>query len=121
MPAFAPQQRTTDATPLLVYTSISIPSDSVSRVPVYVFAFDHSLGVAYWAGVFAVRRLSDGTVSFVGSFTKTASPAAAGWNVVLSVLNGELYVTITGAAGVTVDWLITNDDSFSMVGVYQGS
>jgi hypothetical protein len=119
MPYYKPGEQTTDATPKEVYLSIGTSPDSLSRLPVYVFASDHAGNVAYWSGALVIRVLLNGALAFVGSLTKTSSPGAAAWTASIVVgADGNLYTRITGAAGVTVDWLITNDDIFSMVGAY---
>ena len=118
MPQAAPSHRTVDATPINIICGANTPDDSVARAPVMVFAFDHEVGVAVWSGVLSIRRLADGTLAFVGTLAKVASPSAAAWTVSLKMADNAIWATCTGAAGVTIDWLMMNDDPFSMVGTF---
>jgi len=113
-----PNVRTNDATPTDFRLEMTPQPDSIMRIQFHVFASDHGLGSAYWGGVFGLVNRANGTRALVGAFdTHRNSPSAATWTATLALgADLEPHFLVTGAAGVTVDWLCTNDEPLTMLG-----
>lgn len=122
MPNYLPNAQTVDATPQDVYLGVSIEPDALCRVPVYVFASDHAGNVAFWRFDVTARRINEGPLAIapVATLSHVNTPGASTWLASVVVVNGVLYVRITGPIAAVVDWLATNDDAFCMVGPFGG-
>lgn len=119
----APVARTTNATPQTINGSLpQLEEDQLLRSTLFVFANDHGSGQAYWEFRVLLRRMVGAQT--LGTFTqivKNNTPSAAAWTAVGSVAaNGQVVVTITGAAGMTIDWLATGEDAIGMLGAFTG-
>lgn len=112
-----PQNQTTGLTSITVPIGGQIPEDSVCRMPLYVFAFNHDLAVALWRITVTTRRIGSDDATLIQNSTKDASATASTWLAVVSLAQGgDMQVTLTGGIGQTVDWLPTNDERFCMSG-----
>lgn len=114
-----PQGQTTDLTPLTLGGGPGPPEDSVCRLPFFVFASDHNGDVAQWYWLVATRRVGSGTTTILtGTPDVKKSAGAATWTATLAFADDRINATVTGALGVTVDWLQTSDDLFCMAGPF---
>ena len=119
---YLPAARTTNANPLTFGGfGPQLPEDAVARGTVFVFATDHNGRQAYWEFRMLLRRQPGAQQAAV--FTQIVRHGTSGtstWVVTCSVdpANGQVQVTVTGAAGVTVDWLATTDDVLGMQGSF---
>jgi len=116
----APQLRTTNAS-WTAYGTLAIPADAVSRVVLDFFASDHAGDAARWKLEASVRREGDGAVAYVGILNaiqtfvhKTAGAAA--WDVRLVLGSTAIALDVKGGLATTVDWLVENEQVFSMEG-----
>jgi hypothetical protein len=122
MPAFAPGVQTTDAAQVEYNLGVTVPPDSLSRVPVYVFASDHDGDVSVWFFRVAMRRVGDATPGVVFNTPERQNSAGALlWTATVAInSSGQLVARLTGALARTIDWLIVNDDAFTMEGPFAG-
>lgn len=101
------QVRTTDATPTeVVRLTLSLQTGYTGQVN--VIGVDSGNGaLRVIRASFAIKRLNGGAVS-VGAPVVVASHAdasATSWTIASSVNGNDAIVTVTGAAGRTIDWL----------------
>jgi hypothetical protein len=117
--SYLPEFRTTGVAPLELNQGPTILADSVCRAPMYVFASDHTGDVAQWYWLVAARRVDEAqAVLIVGTADVKKTAGAATWTATLAVDDSNhIRATVTGAVGVTIDWLQTNDEPFCMTGV----
>ena len=98
--------RTTDATPTEVYRLTLLSMSGYTGV-VAVIGVDTGNGaMRVIRASFAVKRLNAGALA-VGAPVVIASHADAGattWQIAASVSGNDALVTVTGAAGRTIDW-----------------
>lgn len=101
--------RTTDATPLTVFRA-TLPTNTGYRAKLYVLAVDAGNGaVRSIEASIVAKRLGAGAV-LVGAPVVIANhqdAAASTWAIAAAVSGNDVVVTATGAAGRTIDWLLT--------------
>jgi hypothetical protein len=115
-----PQIQTTTATPVTVIAGVSVDVDSAVSCSIYVFAQDHAGDVARWAGDLLLLKRLDGVLIMGGSLVKSNTAGASTWSATLVNQDGVPWVQLTGVAGVTIDWMVTNDQCFGMIGPFVG-
>jgi hypothetical protein len=101
--------RTTDATPTEVYRLPLLPLTGYTGVVVLIGVDTGNGAVRVIRASFAVKRLGGGALA-VGAPVVLASHADAGattWQIAASVGGNDALVTVTGAAGRTIDWSLS--------------
>jgi hypothetical protein len=114
--------RTTDATPTEVYRLTLLPLTGYTGTVVLIGVDTTSPGggaIRVIRASFAVKRLNGGALA-VGAPVVLASHADAGatsWQITPFVSGNDAGVTVTGAAGRTIDWSLTGEmTSFTPAG-----
>lgn len=119
MPSFPPAAQTVGITSAVIPSGPQIQEDEVCRVSIHVFASDHGSGQAYWEFRILLRRMIGNVTSgVVAQLVHNNSGAAATWVASVAITESQAQVTVTGALGVTVDWLALSDDPLCMVGAF---
>jgi hypothetical protein len=101
--------RTTNATPTEIYR-LSLAQLTGYWVDVKILGVDAGNGAVRAMHVEAiVKRLGNGALAIgnVGMPLDVADVAASTWTVSRAVAGNDVIVTVTGAAGRTIDWQIT--------------
>jgi len=96
--------RTTDAT-ATIFGAYDIPDNNTAGMNLFIFGRDASGTSSFWFVQAAAKRTT-GAASLVGTpqSTKLADAGASTWTAAVSVAGPAFVVTVTGAAGVTIDW-----------------
>lgn len=111
--------RTTDATPTEVYRLALLPLTGYTGTVVLIGVDTGNGAVRVIRASFAVKRLNAGALS-VGTpvvIASHADAAASTWQIAASVSGDDALVTVTGAAGRTIDWSLSGEmTSFTPAG-----
>lgn len=97
--------RTTDAT-ATVFGAYDIPDNNTAGMNLFIFGRDTTGVSSFWFVQAAAKRVNAGTAALVGTpqSTKLADAGASTWAATVGVAGNAFTVTVTGAAGVTIDW-----------------
>lgn len=99
--------RTTDATPLAIYR-LTLEQKHGYRADCTLTAIDSGNGaLRSWEARFVFKRLTAGAVRVgVAMVSDIMDSQASSWTVTATPSGNDMVVTIAGAAGRTIDWLL---------------
>lgn len=105
--------RTLDAT-ATIFGAYDIPDNNTAGMNLFIFGRDTAGNSSFWFVQAAAKRVNGGTAALVGTpqSTKLADSGASTWTAVVGVANNAFTITVTGAAGVTIDWGVWGFDIY---------
>ncbi len=102
--------QTTNATQQTAF-SLAFPTDAGCQFQIEVQATSTAVDCASWRKEGAARRVGSGNVAAVGGvptdmIAPRKSANASAWDVSFQVSGANALMLVTGAAGVTIEWIV---------------
>lgn len=90
----------------ITFGAFDLAPDSTAGINVQLFARATDGTSSFWNIVASAKRVGSGTAAIVGTAVtdKIADSGASTWAMVVGTINSAFNITVTGAAGVTINW-----------------